>query len=252
MIEYRKQGQRLAVRAKDWNEIARLVNSQVSALPGVAAAFSLPYGQAYLKNTTGSAVVRGGVLGISGPLIDPADNEEEFRTNLAFAGASPSVDTHNGRFAITLEPIKAGKIGRAVIVGLAACTVAVSDAAHGYANIADGQTDKLSSSAARGVPIYTKESGTGDKLAVVILGGQVLRQARGIAFTATTSFTASSASVAASVSSYWDGYSPGSSLTVYNVAASSDYIFEGASGAKGKAEWNDRAARYEIYQMECP
>ena len=60
----------------------------------------------------------------------------------------------------------------------------------------------------------------------------------------------------------WDGYDPfgpgwsdandGMIITVYNVPASSGYIYQGAIGATAYCQWNMRESKYYIYQMECP
>lgn len=63
--------------------------------------------------------------------------------------------------------------------------------------------------------------------------------------------TTSTASVAScTVDNYMQGRSPGSTVTVYNKSASTGYIFEGASGNKGWAAYDDRADKYRITQME--
>lgn len=50
----------------------------------------------------------------------------------------------------------------------------------------------------------------------------------------------------------WDGFSPGSAVTVYNPAISSDYLFQGDSGDVGLAFYDPIEDRYHIAQMECP
>lgn len=54
------------------------------------------------------------------------------------------------------------------------------------------------------------------------------------------------------VNDYWGGDDPGSSLTVYNPPASSDYLFEGDSGGTGLAVYDDQADKWWIVQLECP
>jgi hypothetical protein len=54
------------------------------------------------------------------------------------------------------------------------------------------------------------------------------------------------------VDDYWGGPSPGSTITVYNLPASTNYIFFGASGHKGLATYDDRNAKWWIIQLECP
>jgi len=52
-------------------------------------------------------------------------------------------------------------------------------------------------------------------------------------------------------------YGPGddhatTDITLYNIAASSDYIFEGDSGDAGLCLWDHKNAKWWIVQMECP
>ena len=54
------------------------------------------------------------------------------------------------------------------------------------------------------------------------------------------------------VDGYWGGPAPSGTITVYNLPASSNYIFSGASGHKGLAAYDDVNAKYWIVQMECP
>lgn len=82
-----------------------------------------------------------------------------------------------------------------------------------------------------------------------ILGGE--HWARRIRFTLTSALAVTDANQSVTVDSVLDGINPGTPQTVYNPAASSNYIFSGANGNKGKAEWDDVLGRYEIYQLEC-
>lgn len=55
------------------------------------------------------------------------------------------------------------------------------------------------------------------------------------------------------VVAYWGGYSPGSTVTVYNYAdVAGDYQWSGDNGAHGYAQWDDVLARYRIYDLNCP
>ena len=54
------------------------------------------------------------------------------------------------------------------------------------------------------------------------------------------------------VDSYWDGMNPGDTVKLYNKSSSAQFIFEGASGAKGLAKYIDKLDRYIIWQLECP
>jgi hypothetical protein len=77
--------------------------------------------------------------------------------------------------------------------------------------------------------------------------------ARYIFFTLPAALATTDASKSScTVNGYWDGPNPGSSVTIYNLPASTNYIFSGASGHKGVAVYDEINSKYWIIQMECP
>jgi hypothetical protein len=101
--------------------------------------------------------------------VDPAAVPLEAADAPIFNAIAPAED---GRpFFITREAIPVGGIGDVVTTGPAVVWVDVTDASHGFATVSAGIVDCLVSSATQGVPILWKESGTGLKLAQVMLGG---------------------------------------------------------------------------------
>lgn len=70
---------------------------------------------------------------------------------------------------VALEPIPRYAIGRVAIGGIVTCTVNVTDAAHEYANPTAGNRTKMTSAATGQCRILWKDTGTGDKTAVVYL-----------------------------------------------------------------------------------
>jgi hypothetical protein len=107
------------------------------------------------------------VLGVKETLILPGSNEQEFKNRLAFKADTPSEDDHLGRFVILAEPIKNSLIGRAWAFGVCPVKVDVGDAAHRFADVADGVCTSLKSGGTGGATILWKESGTGLKWALV-------------------------------------------------------------------------------------
>ena len=99
-----------------------------------------------VKNNSGTARDCYDVLGIDGPLFDPSSNPDGFKRQIALKGVTPAAGTHEGNFAILLEPVPAGGIGNAVIAGLAIVQVNVPDSAaeaYDFAEIADATTGYL-------------------------------------------------------------------------------------------------------------
>jgi hypothetical protein len=111
------------------------------------------------------------VVGLGDPIIDNSANLAEFQNRFTFKGETPATDTHRGKFAILVEPIAEGKLGKAVVAGLCQVQIDVADAAHKYAEITDGDATVLTSSTSGSAQILWQETGTGDgKWAIVRLG----------------------------------------------------------------------------------
>jgi len=133
---------------------------------------SLDRGVALVRNESGGAVDRFGVLGVSGPLIDPEDNERAFAERVALRGVAPSAASHRGRFVLTLEPIAESAIGRALAVGVCpAMVVAPAGASPRYADIDDGETGHLLGGESGTACVLWREEGDGPRWALVRLGG---------------------------------------------------------------------------------
>ncbi len=82
---------------------------------------------------------------------------------------------------------------------------------------------------------------------------EVQRLAKHIEFTLGTALATTDASIGnATVNDSYDGIAPTGTQTVYNKAASSNYIFEGDIGDKGMAVLDYSDGHYKIWQMECP
>jgi hypothetical protein len=123
-----------------------------------------------IKNSGGD-VPRFGVLGISGPLFDPGSDLAAFQRGVVIDGTTPTEADHAGCFAITAEPIAAGRIGRACLVGVCPVQVNISDPTHTYADVFDGEVTRLASAAGTGAQILWKPTGTGDQWTLVRLPG---------------------------------------------------------------------------------
>ena len=72
-------------------------------------------------------------------------------------------------FAVTLEPIPPGHIGKAIVDGVTCVQIDVTDESHTCASPNAGDVEMLGSDTS-GVPILWKEAGTGVKWAYVLLG----------------------------------------------------------------------------------
>ena len=143
------------------NALGRLIDS--------LKIFSADAATVHIKNTTASVVVRGGVLGIDGPLIDPTTNASGFFASPRLKGVAPTAD-HAASLAILQRPLAAGAIGPAVVSGVVPCVVDITNAGHRFAGVKAGDTSELASGVVGPARILWAESGTGAKKAVVSIG----------------------------------------------------------------------------------
>lgn len=118
----------------------------------------------------GSALEPGRVVKLGTALHDPAADATAPYSGLKFNCTSfAAADTSRG-YAIALGPIAGGGsgVGYGVIPESSWAKVNVTDAGHGFAKIITAGT-LFDSHAADGLPILWKQSGTGEKWAVVLL-----------------------------------------------------------------------------------
>jgi hypothetical protein len=168
-------GQPLTIPAAVWNNVLDMVQDyRNSRMNGGAGAMrpGRPGGNIILvRNDSGAARARFDVLGISAPVYTPTQNLSTFQNQIAAVGVTP-VAGHAGKFVIMLEPLAAGSIGQALVVGVCPVQVNVTDANHGFADVAASQCGYLASGSTGAAAILWKESGTGVKWAIVKLAIQ--------------------------------------------------------------------------------
>ena len=67
-----------------------------------------------VRNQSGRDLDRFAVLGIDSPIILPAVNDREFKNQVAINVVLPT-ENHAGQFVILLDPMRAGRMGRAAM-----------------------------------------------------------------------------------------------------------------------------------------
>jgi len=167
-----KAGDPLCISATTFNTFVDAARDFLSRRQGTGGRPSQSFRQTgivLLQNDSGADAPRFAALGIDSPVIDPGDNEDEFTSRVALSGVTPVAGTHEGLFAVCLEPIADGEIGRACVSGVCPAVVNVTDASHQYADIADGQV-VLTSCSRGAAQVLWRETGTGLKWAVVRIG----------------------------------------------------------------------------------
>lgn len=123
-----------------------------------------------IKNSSGADRARFSVLGISGALITPTDNLEQFKGQIALTGTTPTTASYSGKFAILDEPAKADELAKAVVAGFTVAKINVTDSTHGWADVKNSDTASLASGSTGTAKIIWKESGTGVKWAYILIG----------------------------------------------------------------------------------
>ncbi len=97
-----------------------------------------------VRNESGAERNRFDVLGITGPLVKPTENANEFYGRVALRGGVPQ-ESHVGRFVVLLEPLRVNAIGRACLDGVCVVRVKMNAETDMFAEVKTGQTDKLES-----------------------------------------------------------------------------------------------------------
>lgn len=145
-----KPGDPVRIPAETWNtfiDVADAWRRQQHQIRRTPQSDVPQTGIVLVRNTSGAARPRFGVLGVAGPILDPEDNLAGFQERATVRGVVPTAD-HVGRFVVLLEPLADGAIGRACVDGICIARVEVASANDRLADCAAGQTDKLVSNAA--------------------------------------------------------------------------------------------------------
>lgn len=99
-----------------------------------------PPGIVLIRNDSGADVGQFGVLTLGGIVIDPADNEPEFRSGPVFAGIAPVAGKP---LAVLQEPVASEKFGRAMIYGVTPVKLNAAAGGAGFADLISGTSATL-------------------------------------------------------------------------------------------------------------
>jgi len=175
-----RPGDRLRIPAKAYNafvEAATAHRAGQSSLDRTSQrGHAWQSGIVPVRNDTGADRDRLSVLAIDGPVFAPDNGggaaDDAFIRRVVLKGTTPSRPSDVGWFVITLEPIGAGRIGRACVSGVCPALVKYEEDFHYFADITDGDTGKLTSGergAAELLWVSGSAGGTSAILAVVRL-----------------------------------------------------------------------------------
>jgi hypothetical protein len=154
-----------------WCEAAEAFRAGNQGFLGQTAGDRPEHARVKIRNDSGDDRARFEVLGVSGPLFTPTDNLTEFLSSPKLIGTTPDVATHAGRFVVLLEPLPAGKIGWALAAGVVPVTIDMKAAGDRFADVTDYDTRFLTSGSSGAARILWADTGTGQRRAVVLLGG---------------------------------------------------------------------------------
>ena len=167
-------GDRLVIPAATFNAFIDAAQDQRRRQRGLSRESQPVFQQTgiiLVRNDTGNDLDRFSVVGIDGPIIEPSDNEDEFKNRATAIGVTPSGGVHDGKFAVLLEPLKSGAIGRGCVSGVCPALIQMDHDHHEYADIEDGETGHLLSVPSGSAQILWKETSEESlKLAIVRLG----------------------------------------------------------------------------------
>lgn len=164
------QGGRMDIRASDLNAVYDTVQRMIdSQRTGANTGRANTDGTVLIRNDSGGDEDRFHVLGLGDVIITPTDNEGSFTAGPVFSGVTPTAE-HAGTFAVLMEPLKSGVIGRARVSGHCVARVDVQDADDDRCGAVVG-SGVLESNTDGAAQILWKEAGTGEKWAVVRFGG---------------------------------------------------------------------------------
>lgn len=153
--------------ASDWNSLLDDVAAMKAKGRGPRAGDRF-----FVKNLTGTEISRGNILGINGLSIGPDDNLAAFLDTIILSGGTPDLETHEFKYAVALEPIAEGSIGRCAIDGLVRVRLNVIDENDRYAIVDDAQV-VLASHWFGNARIIAKETESGSGTGSVLSTGEM-------------------------------------------------------------------------------
>lgn len=175
-----------AISARAWNRAQDAADIVLAATPSVNGsagnAIDRPYTWAHVKNSTLFDVPRWGVLAIESVSPEPDDYADSESTKLfqqtpILSGTIPAANTR--QFAICVEPLLAGAIGRAAISGVVQCKIEIDQLTDRFV-ICKSSVWELKSAAYGNAEIIWKQqsAGTGKWALIRFSSGSNLLRAR--------------------------------------------------------------------------
>lgn len=171
-----RQGESVSIKASTWNSFIDAANFVKEARLnnwGKPLKSGLSTGIVLIKNVEEEPRERFSTLVITGVCVTPEANESEFIScPPVFEGGKMTESREGNAYVILLEPIAAGAIGRAMILGVTPAKVTISNSEDNFAVPKVGSsTGELESSSSGVARILWKGAGSGAQWCILQLGG---------------------------------------------------------------------------------
>ncbi len=140
-----RAGQKLKIPAEVWNTLLEVAEKEKNQRHSIQAEDSLlprQSGIIKVRNQTGGPLNQFSIVQLDVPIIQPANNLNEFKRQVTFTGLIPSAGV-GSRFAVLLQPLNPNKIGLAVAAGVVAARLDVSSPLYACAEPTIGSTASL-------------------------------------------------------------------------------------------------------------
>ena len=175
-MEKVKAGDKVVIRASTWNafiDAANWTKEQRQNQYGKGLRSGVGTGIVLMKNGESEPRDRFTALVLSDIAIPPNVNEDEFVSCApVFVGQKMTEEREGKPYAILLQPLAAGEIGRAMVLGITPAKVTIQDADDEYAVPTPGSSTGALQSDATGVArIIWKAGGAGSQWCLLQLGG---------------------------------------------------------------------------------
>ena len=175
-MEKVKAGDKVVIKASTWNafiDAANWAKSERQKQLGKGLKSGLAVGIVLMKNGEPEPRDRFSALVISDVAVPPNVNEDEFVSCApVFVGQKMTEEREGKPYAILLQPLAAGEIGRAMVLGITPAKVTIQDAEDEYAVPTPGSSTGAMQSGATGVArILWKAGGSGEQWCLLQLGG---------------------------------------------------------------------------------
>lgn len=170
------QGQAFAPKASTWNsfvDAAEFVKTSMVNTSNDEKRSLNQTGIILVKNTTSSTIEAFSIVALKTVVIEPKTeaSTRTFKFEMPFFEIEAfTEDTKNAPIAILQEPVRKDETGKALVLGVTATTVNISNANHNSAVPDEKNKFKIKSAVDGDIKILWKPSGTGEKLCMCAVG----------------------------------------------------------------------------------